>query len=241
MISMTSLCITSVVVVFAACTQYPGTTALLNNTFPLTFGFSKMFNLTMQQATWLNFPALYGNFYGFVWAYGRQLSSMSKSGLLWEAIGWMTPTTDAPWVALLLGTALSFSLALICFYNAFYVGFLDDMKYMYMFSSYVIYVFMFLSYIVFKHKYTSLARSYSSPLGIPGAIVGLSIFVINTISVLDLIYPRWVPLYTLLVGTVIMAIYYFFFLHGKQSFSEEEKEKLFKAYLINGKYKQNPS
>jgi len=200
-----------------------------------------MFNMTSQQANWLNFPALYGNFYGFVWAYGRQLASMAKSGLLPEVMGYMTPVTDTPYVALIVGSVVSFLLAYISANNVFYADFASDLKYTYAFSSYVINAFMFISYIIFKHKYTSLARSYSSPFGISGAIVGLGVFIINSISCLIFIKDSLTPLYIMLVTTVVVTIYYVLVLHGNQQFSEEEKEKLFKAYLINGKYKQNPS
>ena len=235
--AMLSLFITAIGVVFTASLQYPGSNdTLANATYPMSYGFSRMFNITELQANWLSFPALIASFYGFVWAYGRQLSSMAKSGLLPEMIGNMSETTDTPYVALLVGMIMSFALALICYYNVFYVSFANDIKALYMLSSYIIYVFMFMSYIVFKSKYSSLARSFYSPLGIYGAFVGLFVFLINTIASLVYFQQALYPLYFLLVATFLMAIYYFAFLHGNQQFSEEEKEKLFKAYLINGEF-----
>jgi len=233
--AMVTLFITAICVVFTCCTQFPGTVSLVSNSFPLSYGFSKMFNISMSQAMWLSFPALFGNFYGFVWAYGRQLSSMAKSGLLPEVLGSMTDATDTPWVALLLGLILSFSLALLSYYDVLYPEFGADVKHMYMLSSYVIYVFMFISYIVFKSKYSSLTRSFSSPLGIYGAFVGLGVFLLNTVSVLLNVTNDEIPLYVLIVVTILVACYYLLVLQGKQQFSEEEKQQLFKAYLINGK------
>jgi len=233
--SMATLFPLAIAVIFTACSQYPGTAVLADSSFPLSYGFSKIFNLTTKQALWLSFPALFGNFYGFVWASGRQLSSMAKSGLLPEVVGWMTETTDTPYVALLIGMTLSFVLALICYYNVFYISFKVDIQHMYMLSSYVIYVFMFVSYIIFKQKYSSLTRSFHSPLGIYGAVVGLFVFGTNTVCFAIFIKEQQLPVIVMVVATILMAIYYFFVLDGKQQFSEEEKEKLFKAYLINGK------
>jgi len=153
-----------------------------------------------------------------------------------EFMGWMTPVTDTPWVGLVVGSVISFSLALICYNNSFYYNFTTDVKYTYALSSYVIYVFMFISYIIFKHKYTSLERSYSSPFGIYGAFVGMGVFAIHTVCILIYMKDSLTPLYIMLVTTALTTIYYFLVLHGNQQFSEEEKEKLFKAYLINGKY-----
>ena len=235
--AMVSLFVTAICVVFTCGTQYPGTAGLPDAFLPLSYGFSKMFNISMSQAMWLSFPALYGNFYGFVWAYGRQLSSMAKSGLMPEFVGWMTKKTDTPWVALLLGMLLSYVLALFSFYEVFYIDFGTDVKHMYMLSSYVIYIFMFVSYIIFCQKYSSLARSYVSPLGIYGGYVGLIIFVLNIICILIEYSSDEIPLYFLAFLSVAIAIYYFVILQGKQQFSEEEKQQLFKAYLINANVK----
>jgi len=236
--AMFSLFITAIGVVFTSCTQFPGAVALTSSPLPLSYGFSKIFNLSMSQAMWLSFPALFGNFYGFIWAYGRQLSSMAKSGLLPEILGTMTHFTDTPYVALFVGLLMSFVLALLCFYNVFYPGFPDDVKHMYMLSSYIVYDFMFVSYIVFKFKYSSLPRSFSSPFGIFGAFVGLFVFAVNTIAILVQIQNEELyPFYALLIATLLMIIYYLLFLQKEQHFSEEEKEQLFKAYLINANVK----
>ncbi len=232
---MLTLLVTAIGVIFTATLQSPGVTNLADATLPLTYGFSRMFNLSYKQAMWLTFPAMLGNFYGFVWAYGRQLSSMAKSGLLPKMFGYMTKTTDTPYVSLLAGTLLCLLLAFISYYDLFYVMFKEDVKHMYMLASYVIYVFLFISYIVFKEKYSSLTRSFTSPLGIYGAILGLAIFVIDVVCLLVYLDIQQVPLFVLIIATVFMTIYYFLVLHGNQQFSEEEKEKLFKAYLINGK------
>jgi len=235
---MVSLFITGICVVFTSCSQFPGTDILSSASLPLSDGFSKMFNISMSQAMWLSFPALYGNFYGFVWAYGRQLSSMAKSGLLPEMLGEMTQTTDTPYVALFVGLLLSFGLALLCFYaDAFYADFAFDVMRLYMLSSYVIYDFMFVSYIIFKFKYSSLTRSFNSPFGIYGAFLGLAVFALNSFGILVEMQSESYPFYLLLAATLFMAIYYFGYLEAKQHFSEEEKGQLFKAYLINANVK----
>ena len=226
---------TAIGILFTACSQYPGTEALSKTSLPLTAGFSRIFNITPDEARWLSFPALYANFYGFVWACGKQLSSMAKSGLLPEQMGYMTSATDTPYVSLIVGMILSMSLALISYNDVINIHFKEDVKYMYMLSSYVISAAMFVSYIVFKQKYSSLPRSFTSPVGLYGAGVGLLIFWSNAIAIVIFLEEFQLPLVALTISTVLMAIYYFMVLDGNQQFSEEEKEKLFKAYLINGK------
>jgi len=97
---------------------------------------------------------------------------------------------------------------------------------------------MFASYIVFKSKYSSLQRGYNSPLGIYGAYVGFFVFTVDSVAILFYFYYNLNSLdslYIMAVSSALITIYYFAFMDGKQQFSEEEKEKLFKAYLINGK------
>jgi amino acid transporter len=233
-VAMITLLCTAIGVLFTSCAQSPGTAGLANASLPLTEGFSRIFGLSPLQARWLSFPALYGNFYGFVWVSGRQLSSMAKSGLLPDACGLMTKATDTPYVALLVGMTGCIVLALLSYYDAIDVHFKEDVKHIFMLSSYVIAISLFISYIVFKQRYSSLERSFSSPLGIYGAIVGMFIFGCNTVAILinNGIYQT--PFVILIVTVAAMSIYYFIVLHGNQHFSEEEKEKLFKAYLING-------
>lgn len=233
---MITLFITAFAVIFSACSQFPGTAVLADSSFPLTYGFATMFNLEYKHALWLSFPALYANFYGFVWAAGRQMSSMAKSGLLPEIIGRMNEVTDTPVIALVIGGVLSFSLALIAYYEVIPLStFKEDVKHMYMLSSYIIYAFMFVSYIMFKSKYSTLPRNFTSPFGIYGAVVGCFIFCCNAMAILIHTETDQLPLIVLFVVTAVMVIYYFLVLDGNQQFSEEEKNNLFKAYLINGK------
>ncbi len=235
--SIIVLVCTAIGVLFTSCSQYPGTAGLTNSFLPLTDGFSRIFNLTKEEARWLSFPALYANFYGFVWVCGRQFSSMAKSGLLPKSLGLMTAATDTPYVSLLVGMVLWMSLALVSFYDIFGIHFKDDVKHIFMLSSYVIAVSLFVSYIVFKQKYSSLPRSFTSPVGVYGAFLGILIFGSTAIAILINLGRFQLPLVALASAFVIMSVYYFMVLHGNQQFSEEEKEKLFKAYLINGKMK----
>jgi ethanolamine permease len=180
---MVTLLVTAIGLLFTVASQAPGAEAVKYAKLPLTYGFSRIFHLAYNQAVWLTLPAMFANFYGFIWAYGRQMSSMAKSGILPEMFGYMTIETDTPYVSLIAGTIISFTFALLAFYDLPNVTFQNDLKRMYMLSTYVVFVISFLAYIQFKEKYSSLTRTYSSPLGIYGAFLGIGIFAIDTIGV----------------------------------------------------------
>jgi hypothetical protein len=127
LLTMGTIFATAIGVVFTVSCQAPGTVVLAEEYLPLSYGFAKMFNISYERAIWLSFPAIYANFYGFVWAYGRQISAIAKSGLLPAVFTWMSPWTDTPYIASVFGTITSFAIALCAFYNVFYDSFQDDL------------------------------------------------------------------------------------------------------------------
>eukprot|EP01031_Cornospumella_fuschlensis_P028968 gene28968-34959_t len=61
---------------------YPGIEVLSDSLLPLNYGFSRAFGISYSSATWLTLPAVYGTAFGFMYDYSRQLTAMSKSGLM---------------------------------------------------------------------------------------------------------------------------------------------------------------
>jgi hypothetical protein len=66
--------------------------------------------------------------------------------------------------------------------------------------------------------------------------LGMMIFALDTIGTVGFEFgsDNQMPLIIIIVICVLMTIYYVTILRGTQKISEEEKEQLFKAYLING-------
>lgn len=107
----------------------------------------------------------------------------------------------------------------------------------YSLASYFVFVGAFLAYLQFHHKYSTLTRAFSSPLGDKGAILGLMIFLFGMITCIGFqgkaaIFPC--VLFTILI--ISLVIYFQVFMAKNQIFSEEERDELFKAYLINGMF-----
>jgi ethanolamine permease len=137
---MCTLFVVALGVIFTVSTQAPGTYAIAEELFPLTSGFARMFNISYQRALWLSLPGVYANFFGFVWAYGRQMSAMAKSGLLPEVFAWVSPWTDTPYVASIVGTIASFALAMCAHYQVFGTLFEDQLMQIYVLASYIVYI-----------------------------------------------------------------------------------------------------
>jgi ethanolamine permease len=104
------------------------------------------------------------------------------------------------------------------------------------FAAYITYIYLFCSYITFKGRYSTVARTFESPLGVYGALLGLAIQFVQIISIIGFRdRPRQVALIVIGILGVVGSIFYFQYLAKKQKFSDSEKKEFFKAYLIKGK------
>jgi amino acid transporter len=213
-----------------ACSQDPGIDGLSNGDFPLNYGLEKIFGVSYESAAWLNAPCLFATAFGFIFFCGRQLSCMAGSKLLPEVFQVVIPAFDTPYVSIIAFALMSFLLNIITFYYE------DSINVLYIISSlssFIVYILALVGYIRFHKRYSSLERFFSSPLGVYGAYVGIVIFVFCAVGAAAF-RESFIPI--IVIGVVaVLAVIYFIFFSGEHVFSEEEREELFKAYLVNGK------
>lgn len=223
------LCIS---VITVASSQYPGYDVLAREDHPLTYGFANIFGITLSQAHYLGFPSLFATCFTFLYSFGRQASSMASSGLLPEILKRELPIVNTPYVALLCVT--------ICcmVFNIFLYYYEGDLLRRYIricgLSTYIVFISFFIAYIQFKKNYSSLQRSISSPFGLTGAYLGIIIFILCMIAALGFQNHGYSEFILLVLVSLTIIVFYVWVL-GTQEFSEEEKNELFKAYLISGK------
>lgn len=222
--------VVTLAIMITAASQYPGIDGFNSEGLPLTYGFSRIFNISLNAAMWLNVPFLFATAFTFIFFCGRQASCMSKSGLIPEIFQQNLPILDTPYVSLLTFVFINFVLNIITFFNRDLIVALNVISSL---SSFIVYILAFVAYIQFHKKYSSLERFFASPFGDVGAYVGILIFVFCFIGA-AIFQETIVPIVTVIVIAVFAVIYYLF-LSGEHIFSEEEREELFKAYLINGK------
>jgi ethanolamine permease len=78
---MLTLFITSFLILFSTSSQSPGPASLASEVLPLNPGYERAFSITSPIATVLAIPGTFATAFGFMFAYGRQIYSMSTSGL----------------------------------------------------------------------------------------------------------------------------------------------------------------
>lgn len=236
-IVMIALIISCVLITFGlfmtALSQYPGMNNLFKEDYPLNFGYSRIFNISINSAAWLNVPFLFATVFAFTFFSGRQAACMAKSGLIPDIFQQEIPFLDTPYVSLLTFALVSFMLNVALFY---YGHLLSDFSLVASLSSFVVYITTLIAYIAFNKKYTSLDRYFYSPFGKFGAFLGILVFAFCFVGGVAFQDEPTAAIILAVVGVV--AIIYNVFFMKEHVFSEEEKKELFKAYLVNGKNSQ---
>ncbi len=227
----------SVFITLAACSTFPGETILQMVPTPLMFGFQNIFNTNTYNSMWLHFPGIYAPTLTFLFCSGRQLFMIAKSGFLPSFFTYTTPQTNTPIVTLAIGTIIGSVMNLTFYY---YSDYLIVLQYVLILASHIVFINAFIAYLFFRKKYMSLPRSFTSPLGVWGAYYGIVNNLFGFVSIFK--YSSRTnaldAFYLLLVFIVSSTIFYWVYLVKRQTFSAEEKQLMFKAYLINGKKEQ---
>ncbi len=224
----------SVFISLAACSTYPGQKILKMVLLPLQYGFMHIFTIDAPTAIWLNFPGLFAPTLTMLYCSGRQLYMIAKSGLLPSFLTFTTPGTGTPCLTLIIATAVCASIN-HAMYNKPEI--FDQIINVVIISSHVVFMNAFVAYLFFQKKYSSMPRSFRSPLGIWGAIYGLCNNIIGCFAVIkyNLRGESLYLIYVLVAYFGAATIFYWGYMVRHQKFSEEEKRLMFKAYLINGK------
>ncbi|WP_144992901.1 ethanolamine permease [Polystyrenella longa] len=145
---------------------------------PLADGFEAIFGTGVGQTVLIviSLTGLIASFHAIIYAYGRVLFALSRAGYFprWISI---TGERKTPFVALILGAMI----------GLFCTGLIEYTKppggkesivgaallSMAVFGAVISYALVMLSYIKLRYSRPNMPRPYKSPLGIPGAVVGL--------------------------------------------------------------------
>jgi ethanolamine permease len=172
----------------------PGALRLGASDEPLFWGFRALFGegLGVAILPLLAVSGLLASFHGIIFAYGRQVYSLSRAGYFPRVLSLTHPTRKTPHVALVSGALLGYAVAL-----AIHLAGSDHpvgatLLNMAVFGAVISYVLQMLSFIALRLKRPDLPRPYRSKLGIPGAVVALVIALVTLVSlfVADPIYRR---------------------------------------------------
>jgi len=145
---------------------------------PLFVAFKAVFDdgATAKLLAAIALIGLIASFHSIIYAYGRVLFAASRSGYIPRSISKVSPR-KTPVRALLLGAAVGFLLTVILDrYGDSSLG--SALLTMAVFGATISYALVMFTYIMWRRRRPDMARPYRSPLGVPGAAVGLVISLI---------------------------------------------------------------
>jgi ethanolamine permease len=170
----------------------PGAAALSRSNEPLFEGFRTIAGpgLGTKLLALLAVAGLVASFHSIIFAYGRQIFSLSRAGYFPSFLSRTHGTRHTPHMALVVGAAIGYAVALAIFSlgPAHPVG--AVLLNLAVFGAVLSYVLQMASFILLRRRLSHIPRPYRSPLGIPGAVLALSIAALTlvTLFVVDPVY-----------------------------------------------------
>jgi ethanolamine permease len=190
-----------------------GANNLAKDDAPLASGFIKVFGVgdAAHVLTLIALIGLIASFHAILYAYGRVLFALSRAGYIPRFLS-LTGKRRTPYVALIAGALIGFGCALVITLTKpdpksdSHVG--SALLNMAVFGAVISYACVMASFIKLRISNPHLARPYRSPLGIPGAVVGLLLSLVALIATLS--DPSLLPAVVGVVVFLILGMIYFF-------------------------------
>jgi amino acid transporter len=187
---------------------------------PLSYGLKQILSTTSEMALILSIPATFATGFGFIYGYGRVILSMARSDLFPSILSRTYGKAKTPYMAILAGSFLSYILVIV-------VHFLPEIE-VYLFNVTILAAFtaynsQFIGFLSLRYRFPNQERLFTSPLGIYGALYGISVFTLATISVIGFQDDGSTAFIIFVMIIVICSIYYFAYAKKRQGFSDEEK------------------
>jgi len=154
--------------------QLRGAFSLATSAEPILDGFRTLYGAGLAKLLALfAVVGLVASFHTIIFAYGRQIYSLSRAGYYLRFMSLTHGKRKTPYMGLLTGSAIGLTILLLVWFTrgekeggALIGGTLLNMA---VFGAMISYALQGASFILLRIKYPSMARPYRSPFGIPGA------------------------------------------------------------------------
>lgn len=183
----------------------PGAAGLSKSGQPILDGFAVIYGGGLAKAlSAVAVAGLVASFHAIIFAYGRQIYSLSRAGYFPRALSVTHGARKTPDLALAIGGLVGLAVMLMVWFGlgpekgaAVIGGALLNMA---VFGAMFSYVMQGLSFILLRRKFPDLPRPYRSPLGVAGA--GLTV----VIALVTIVYQLKDPIYR--TGVLGVAVWF---------------------------------
>ena len=172
----------------------PGAAALGVSDEPLFEGLRTVFGagLGTRLLALVAVAGLVASFHSIIFAYGRQIFSLSRAGYFPPFLSRTHPTRNTPHVALCVGAVLGYGVAFAIHRLGPEHPVGAVLLNMAVFGAVISYVLQMASFVLLRVRLPGIERPYRSPLGIPGALVAAAIAALTLVAlfVSDPVYQK---------------------------------------------------
>ena len=172
----------------------PGAQVIGATDEPLFEGFKTIFGegIGSRILALLAVAGLIASFHTIIYAYGRQIYSLSRAGYFPQVLSLTHSSRKTPAMALIAGAAIGYVFALVIHYAGSDSSVGAALLNMAVFGAVIAYVFQMISFILLRYRFAKMKRPYRSPLGLIGAWFALLVSVVTLVA-LFVVDPAYRP------------------------------------------------
>ncbi|KAJ1423007.1 hypothetical protein B484DRAFT_420765 [Ochromonadaceae sp. CCMP2298] len=222
----------SFLITLSISSQYPGVVEVEHIEAPMSYGLANILNIPRAAATIFSLFAVFSVGLTHMFAYSRQMMALARSRLCWVHLKNNLGISDAPAVAILGGSALSYGLNLMV-----WGGYQNEVHILLRISrlyNLINYLVIFASFLVFKISFSSMQRKFTNPIGYLSVAYGTSIVLLALLGILVWDEQHNMSKLVCAASLGVMLLYYYFVASKVQTYSKEEQHLLLKLYVIKG-------
>jgi ethanolamine permease len=223
MFGLLTLIITAFLVLFLNAGIAPGAEVVGSSDEPLFLGFQTIFGsgIGSKMLALIAVAGLIASFHTIIFAYGRNIYSLSRSGYLPKILSITHVERQTPHLALVVGAVIGYLVALT-------IHFLPQdspvgavLLNMAVFGALISYVMQMLAFVLLRKRMPNMERPFRSPLGPGGAWIAL------VICLVTMVFLFLNPAYNMgVIGAAIWYLlglaYFAFYAHKRLVLSPEE-------------------
>ena len=162
----------------------PGAAKVGASNEPLFLGFQTIFGsgASTRLLALVACTGLIASFHTIIFAYGRQIYSLSRAGYFPVWLSETHGTRRTPHRALIAGAAMGYCVAFVLYLAGQESPVGAILLNMAVFGAVIAYVLQMASFILLRRKYPTLERPFVSPLGIAGALLATAIATVTLLT-----------------------------------------------------------
>jgi ethanolamine permease len=163
----------------------PGAAKIAVSGEPILDGFRTLFGDGSARLLGLAATAgLIASFHGIMYAYGRQIYSLSRAGYFPTFLSLTHSENKTPWVALVAGGIVGYAVMLALWFFSgdatVYIG--TKLLCMAVFGAMISYVLQMVSFVILRLRHPGIDRPFRSPTGVAGAAVAGAIALVTLVT-----------------------------------------------------------